>query len=380
MKMLPLILVLLGSFADARNLEEPEVIQTQKDSKDKKSYTKYRADLKARSSTTTEGFHTWSSVQVLKDGEFKTVAFPSYREMTGFAEPDAGKLRGRGGDRVIGWDKQGRLILSIWRSPFHTFTGDDPLAHHVYVEVGEDQMTVVKVEQERGYWVRGDWIKESPENPKPNFKELTTEIPKVIIHGDFPATIIEREIFSRLKPYPQKAQTMRVPEGTLNLAKGKKVSSNAEVIPVGGLTRLTDGNKARQAGAYTELHRNGPLYIQVDLEQVATIHGVWLWRKWGEKRDAVIFKDTVVQLSEDPDFKKGVVTLFNSDFDESLGLGRGRGALYFETQYGRLFECTHIKGRYVRIYSGGVIPERIGNSFVEIEVFGEPLKKKAPTP
>ncbi len=55
--------------------------------------------------------------------------------------------------------------------------------------------------------------------------------------------------------------------------------------------------------------------------------------------------DVIVQVSDDPDFKTGVTTLFNSDADNSTGLGVGTDREYFETKYGRVINGKAIKAR-----------------------------------
>ena len=121
----------------------------------------WRPDSKAFGVTIDDRFYSSSVIYVL-NAEGKFIAAPSlptdYEKMTGFPTPDADDLRPRGRDQVVGWDEQGRLIYSIFRSPLPTFKGKDPLQHRVYLDVTPDSVTVVRVEHEEGEWRNGDWI------------------------------------------------------------------------------------------------------------------------------------------------------------------------------------------------------------------------------
>jgi hypothetical protein len=81
----------------------------------------------------------------------------------------------------------------------------------------------------------------------------------------------------------------------------------------------------------------------------------------------------VVQISDDPDFKKGVTTVYNNDVENELGLGKGKDYAYYESNEGRVMPVAGVKGRYVRFYSKGnsATPS---NDYVEAEVWGVPSK------
>ncbi len=120
----------------------------------------WRTDSKAFAITIADRFYSSCAVYVLsQEGKFVSVPLPTdYEKITGFPAPDVEHLRPHGRDTVEGWDEDGHLIYSIFRSPLPTFTGNDPLKHKVYYEVTPRGMTRVKVENERGEWRRGDWI------------------------------------------------------------------------------------------------------------------------------------------------------------------------------------------------------------------------------
>ena len=83
-----------------------------------------------------------------------------------------------------------------------------------------------------------------------------------------------------------------------------------------------------------------------------------------------VYRDTVVQLSNDPDFAAGVTTVFNNDYDNSAGLGKGADKEYGEDYFGRRIDGRGVKARYVRITSNGNTSDPY-NHFTEIEVYGQ---------
>ncbi|MGB1129439.1 MAG: hypothetical protein ACPG4K_05270, partial [Haloferula sp.] len=65
---------------------------------------------------------------------------------------------------------------------------------------------------------------------------------------------------------------------------------------------------------------DGLQWVQIDLEASAEINAIWLWHFHSQKR---AYHDVIVQISDDPEFKEGVTTVFNNDYDESAGMGKG---------------------------------------------------------
>jgi hypothetical protein len=86
-----------------------------------------------------------------------------------------------------------------------------------------------------------------------------------------------------------------------------------------------------------------------------------------------VYRDVVVQVSDDKDFINGVTTLFNNDHDNTSGLGVGKDKEYIETYEGKLVDAKGVKARYVRLYSGGNTSNDM-NHYVEVEVYGIPAK------
>jgi hypothetical protein len=160
-----------------------------------------------------------------------------------------------------------------------------------------------------------------------------------------------------------------VPVGTklLSLKKPVKGSDSAPVI--GELTMITDGEKEGGDGYFVEL---GPSkqWVQVDLGAPYALHAILLWHFHSQAR---VYRDVIVQVSDDKDFVKGVTTIFNNDHDNSSKLGIGKDKEYIEVAEGRLIDPKGIKGRYVRCYSNGNTTNDL-NHYVEVEVHGTPGK------
>jgi len=86
-----------------------------------------------------------------------------------------------------------------------------------------------------------------------------------------------------------------------------------------------------------------------------------------------VYRDVIVQVSDDPDFITNVKTIFNNDHDNSAGLGIGKEKEYIEVNEGRLINPRGVKARYVRLYSRGNTSNDM-NHYVEVEVYGTSKK------
>ena len=160
--------------------------------------------------------------------------------------------------------------------------------------------------------------------------------------------------------------SLLVPEGTRLLSRGCVVTCNDPDVKKRDLALVTDGNKQYSTSAYLEL-APGVRWVQLDLGTNAEIHAVCLWR---ERSEQCVCRDTVVQVSEDPAFAKGVTTLFNNDYDNSAGLGKGVDKEYYEDHFGRRISGLGIKARHVRVTSNGNTSDPY-NHFTEIEAYGK---------
>ena len=157
-----------------------------------------------------------------------------------------------------------------------------------------------------------------------------------------------------------------VPEGTRVLSRGCPVTCNDPGAKKRDLACVTDGNKQYSPLAYLEL-APGVRWIQVDLGTNAAIYAVCLWR---ERPEQCVCRDTVVQVSDDAAFASGVTPLFNNDYDDSAGLGKGADKEYYEDHFGRRIAGRGIRARYVRVTSNGNTSDPY-NRFTEVEIYGK---------
>lgn len=196
-------------------------------------------------------------------------------------------------------------------------------------------------------------------------KVLPLELPKPAVAGTpRPFTVANLE-----KPASEPRKLPTVPAAATNLALGKEVTSSAREAVAGDLTFVTDGDKAADEGYEVELPR-GHQWVQVDLGEPAEIHAIAVWHFHRERR---VYFSVVVQVSDDPEFKQGVTTLFNNDDENKLGFGKGKDPCYIESHEGRVIEAKGVKARYVRLHSNGNTSNP-SNDYVEVEVWGVPVK------
>jgi hypothetical protein len=191
---------------------------------------------------------------------------------------------------------------------------------------------------------------------------LPHKLPKAAFAGtpsnEDPGANVEKPL-GKPRPIPL------VPKGTVNLALKKKVTSQRPPF-FGSLDLVTDGNKEAEDGRAVEILPRTQ-WIQVDLGASSKLFYILFWHY---HMDPVVFRDVVVQVSNDPDFKEGVTTLFNNDIDNSSGLGLGKDREYFETSEGKLVDAKGTTARYVRLYSAGSTFRDPLNRYTEVEVYG----------
>ena len=172
-----------------------------------------------------------------------------------------------------------------------------------------------------------------------------------------------------IEPFSDKPRpAFLAPRGVKNVAQGKPVTSS--VAPyTGELAQITDGEKEAFDDETVEF-KKGTQWVQVDLGEPYAIYAIVLWH---DHRYFQLFHDVIVQVSDDPEFKSGVTTLYNNDTDNSSGLGVGNDKEYFETKEGRIIDGKGAKARYVRSYTHGSSQSAI-NAHEEIEVYALPGK------
>ncbi|MDQ2732096.1 MAG: discoidin domain-containing protein [Armatimonadota bacterium] len=191
--------------------------------------------------------------------------------------------------------------------------------------------------------------------PKPVFAGTPKDIP--------PGTTVERGT-GKPRPIPM------VPEGTVNLALHKKVTSSTTIYNGNGSTatldKITDGDKEARDDSVVEL-KPRLQWVQIDLGAVHPLSDIVVWHSHSQP---VVFHQVIVQVSNDASFIDGVTTLFNNDQDNSAGMGIGQDHEYFETYEGKLINASGTKARYVRLYSHGSTNDPV-NQYTEVEVYGQ---------
>ena len=192
---------------------------------------------------------------------------------------------------------------------------------------------------------------------------LSTELPPELIEGTPKPMDVPN-----LVQAPAKAPELLVPEGTTLISQGKPVTGSEESPLIGELSMVTDGDKQAGEGYYVELS-SGTQWVQIDLGQSAEVAAVWVWHFHSQKR---AYNDVVIQVSDDADFKTGVSTIYNNDYDDSSKLGKGSDSPYVESRFGMLVDAKGAKGRYVRLHSQGNTSDEM-NHYIEVEVYGKTL-------
>ena len=186
---------------------------------------------------------------------------------------------------------------------------------------------------------------------------LKTDLPKPLFVG----TPVPIKVPNLEPTQKGKRPDFLVPAGTVNLAKGKKVTASDSDPVIGTLDLITDGDKEGDEGSWVELGP-GKQWVQIDLEKPSEISAMIVWHFHSQAR---VYSDVVVQVSDDPKFEKDVTTIFNDSVDG------GKDLAYIETYEGKLIDAKGAKGRYVRLYSKGNTTNKM-NHYIEVEVFGKP--------
>ncbi|MCH9022407.1 MAG: hypothetical protein IID32_06550 [Planctomycetes bacterium] len=168
------------------------------------------------------------------------------------------------------------------------------------------------------------------------------------------------------KPLGKPRPPFFAPAETKNVAFEKPVTSTDNEPIIGEIEMITDGDKEAMDGSYVEL---GPLKqsVTVDLGDSFNVYAIVLWHYHKQAR---IYFDVVVQVSEDPDFINSKI-VFNNDIDNSTGMGVGRDMHYVETSEGKLIDAKGVKARYVRFFSNGSNSNDL-NHYIEVAVYGKP--------
>lgn len=198
----------------------------------------------------------------------------------------------------------------------------------------------------------------------------------ILIKPVFPKPVFMSGPWACNLPHLEKADTSNVikqfyvPAGTSMVSVGKAVTASAIPLEGSSLAFLTDGDNSSDRGTVLVLPQ-GKQWVQIDLGQSMKVQKIHLWHAQSQRADAYL--DLVIQVSEEAAFRENVVTLFNADFDGSLGLGKGSDPAYVETNHGRVIEGGGVRARHVRLWSAG----SYNNGFIrfaEAAVYASPLE------
>lgn len=205
----------------------------------------------------------------------------------------------------------------------------------------------------------------APQSQEQNKVELKLQLPKPMFIGT-PRNIKSPnlEVISGKPRGP-----FFVPQGTKLVSLKKPVTSSDMQPVIGDLSFVTDGEKSGEDGYFVELGP-GKQWVQIDLQGEYNLNAILIWHYHSQAR---VYRDVVVQASDDKDFIKGVTTIFNNDHDNAIGLGIGKDKEYIETNEGRLIDPKGIKARFIRLYTNGNTSNDM-NHYVEVEVYGTPAK------
>src|SRR3954464_11997593 len=119
---------------------------------------------------------------------------------------------------------------------------------------------------------------------------LKTQLPKPLFVG----TPVPLNVPNLEPPLKGKRADFMVPAGTVNLAKGKKVTASDDSPVTGTLDLITDADKAGDEGSWVELGP-GKQWVQIDLAKSANIYAVLVWHFHSQAR---VYRGVVAQLSD----------------------------------------------------------------------------------
>ena len=177
---------------------------------------------------------------------------------------------------------------------------------------------------------------------------LASELPKPLMVGT-PVPINVPNLEAKLKKRPD----FQVPVGTVNLAKGKKVTTSSGDPIVGTIDLITDGDKEGDEGSWVELDANKQ-WVQIDLEKTANISAIIVWHFHSQER---AYRDVIVQVSDDAKFEKDVTTVFDNS-------AAGKDRPYVNQFAKILFDIG-------TIFAGGGVVEDGRHVLLELRVIGD---------
>jgi hypothetical protein len=166
--------------------------------------------------------------------------------------------------------------------------------------------------------------------PAPGKEELKLNLPKPMFIGT--PTNLRSANLEVITGKPR--GPFYVPKGTVLLSAKKPVTSSDSAPVIGELDMITDGDKNGGDGYFVELGP-GPQWVQIDLGASHPLSAILAWHYHTQAR---IYRDVIVQASDDPAFKTGVTTIYNNDHDNTSKLRAGTEKDYIAVAEGRLFD------------------------------------------
>lgn len=258
------------------------------------------------------------------------------------------------------------LVMTINTKPVESdadHAGHDHAADTTAVAGDEQHAAADKASEDKPADAPADKAK-----PEQELVELEVELPNPVFAGT-PKDIPQGVNIDRKRHGKPREPYYTVP-GLTNVAKGKEVTSSDPYPIIGDLDLVTDGDKEALDGRFVEL-APGKQWVQIDLGQKYEIFAIVMWHNHLDPR---VYRDVVVQVSNDPEFKEGVKTVFNNDNDNSSGFGVGEDYEYFENFEGELVPIKDgVTGRYVRCWSKGSTSDD-QNHYTEVEVYAREPK------
>ena len=190
---------------------------------------------------------------------------------------------------------------------------------------------------------------------------IRPEMPKPMFVGSGPSRDYAPPNLEKSNDRP--VLEVSIPRRVSLLSKGVQVTSS-DPAPLGDLGLITDGEKTGDDGYYVDI-LPGSQWVQLDLGETREIWLLWLWMF---HKQAVIYKDVIIEVANDPDFSDARI-IFNNDHDNTANMGAGTNESWIETNHGHAIRANGVRGRYVRLYSNGRSIDDT-NQWIEVEVYG----------
>ena len=112
-----------------------------------------------------------------------------------------------------------------------------------------------------------------------------------------------------------------VPAGTSCCRSGNR-SRRATRRRSSGSSPSSPTARSRARTAISSNSGRAKQWVRIDLKESAALRAILVWHYHSQAR---VYRDVVVQVSDDKDFVTGVTTLFNNDHDNTLGAGDREG-------------------------------------------------------